>query len=141
MTAYERASLSMLLLSPKKKKKQSCILKFFLLCLTLNYFAVPSSSSFTLRKVFNHHKFIHQASQVNWSVESTWPLSSTRDKAKMTTWLKWEGDTPILTDGWWDFYAFPQGWIIQVLSAEETLNIFLLAVISNIIYFFHKEGN
>ena len=41
----------------------------------------------------------------------TWHLSSTRDKEQGTTWLQWEGDSCTLTYGWWDSYAFPQGWI------------------------------
>ena len=38
-----------------------------------------------------------------------------------------------LTDFWWDSCAFPQDWIIKMLLAWETLNIFILTGISIII--------
>ena len=44
------------------------------------------------------------------------------------------------TDGWWDYYVFPQGWIIKILLAGEILNIFVLTGISNINIFFIKKN-
>ena len=74
--------------------------------------------------------------------ESTWPLSSKRDKENGTTWLEWEGENSTLTYSWWDSYVFPHGWIIKLLLAGETLNIFLLTGISNIyIFFINKNMN
>ena len=43
------------------------------------------------------------------------------------------------TDGWWDSYISPQGWIINMLLAGDTLNMFLLTGISNINMFFIKK--
>ena len=40
-----------------------------------------------------------------------------------TKWLQWEQENYTLTDGWWDSYVFPQGWIIKMLLSWETFNI------------------
>ena len=125
----------------------------FLLCLIHDYFdsfsyfkffSVPSSSSFILRMLINHHNRCSSTklpgSTDQFPFESTWPFSSIRDKENGTTWLQWEGENSTLTDGWRDSYAFPLGWIIKILLAEETLNIFLLTGISNINMFFIKKN-
>ena len=67
------------------------------------------------------------------------PLSSTGDKEIGTTWLQWEEENSTLSDGWYDSYVFPQGWIIKMLVAGETLNIFLLTGIANGNIFFMKQ--
>ena len=46
-----------------------------------------------------------------------------------------------LKDGWYDSDVFPQGWIIKMLVAGETPNIFLLNEISHINFFFIKKKN
>ena len=43
------------------------------------------------------------------------------------------------TDGWEDSYVLPQGWIIKMLLAGETINIFLQTGISNINICFKKK--
>ena len=52
--------------------------------------------------------------------------------------MQWENST--LSDGWWDSHVFPQGWVIKMLLAGETLNIFLLIGISSINIFFKKKN-
>ena len=95
----------------------------------LKFFTVPSSLSFILRTVLNHHKRSSSTklpgSTDQFPFESTWRLSSTRDKEKGTTWLQWEGDKSSLTHGWCDSYAFPQHcmfaywWLITLMSADR----------------------
>ena len=46
--------------------------------------------------------------------------------------MQGKGENSILTDGWWDSDVFPKGWIIKMLLAGETLDIFLLTGISNL---------
>ena len=53
--------------------------------------------------------------------------------------MQWEGENSPLTDGWWDSYIFPKGWILKMILAGETLNIFLLVGISNKNIFFIKK--
>ena len=43
--------------------------------------------------------------------------------------------------GWGDTQIVPVGWILKMLVAGETLNIFLLTGISNINIFFIKKKN
>ena len=99
-------------------------------------FSVPLSFSFILRKMFNHHQRCLSTkipgSTDQFPSRSTWPLSSTREKEKGTTWLQWEKENNSLTVGLQDTYFDPQGLNIKMFLAGETLNIFLLTWISNI---------
>ena len=84
--------------------------------------------------------FIHQASRVNRLVFIWEHLTSFFNKTKKrTTWLQWKGENSTLNDGWWDSDVFPQGWIIKMLLAGETLSIFLLTGISKLNIFFIKK--
>ena len=55
--------------------------------------------------------------------------------------MQWEKKPSTLSGGWYDSYVFPQGWIIKMKVAGETLNIFLLTGISKINFFFIMKKN
>ena len=52
-----------------------------------------------------------------------------QQEKKGTKWLQWEGENSTLTDG------FSKGWLIKILLAWETLNIFLLKKINTYLFY------
>ena len=125
---------------PIRTEKNFINFQFFLLC--LSFFSVSymtilitlvllSSFQFTfiLITVFNHHKRCSQTklpgSTDQIPCESIWPLSSTRDKEKGTTWLQWVGENYTLTGGWDSFMSFLRAGLSKFVVWRDTFIFWL----------------